>query len=304
MSNTGGGGCIINIVETIIYFFVFVLGGLVGSFLNVITLRYGGERGVVYERSSCPSCKKILGPMELIPVFSFVLQKGRCRSCRAKISWQYPIVEILTGLVFISVFLKLMPDLTLFFSDFSGIIASIDTLLFYWVIFSILIAISIYDFHHKIIPDEFVFTFIAFSFFGIFLFHPGLSQMFQALIAGPLIASPFLLIWFFSGGRAMGFGDVKLAFGIGFFLGLVSAIYALVWAFWIGGAFSITILILKKIFSAKRSLKSKLFSSFKGITIKSEIPFGPFLVLGTFIAFLFEWDFMGLDFIFSIFFNS
>lgn len=289
-------------MNLVVYIPIFILGTLVGSFLNVVTLRYGTDRGVVRERSSCPSCKKNLSPFELVPILSFVFQKGKCRKCKAKISWQYPLVEFLTGLVFLLVFFNI------FFHQGNSLILSrnfldmgtIGELFFYWTIFSILIAISVYDFHHKIIPDEFVFSFIALSFLVGFLEF--LNSGFLAwLLAGPLIAAPFFIIWFISGGRWMGFGDVKLALGIGWFLGLVGGIYAILWSFWIGGAVAI-VLLLSKNFLSTLPFKGALFSELKGLTIKSEIPFGPFLVLGTMIYFFAKPDFLGLEMFFKLIF--
>jgi len=285
-------------VETVIYFFVFIFGAVVGSFLNVVVLRYNTGRSITIERSQCFSCGKTLKWFELIPIFSFIAQRGRCRSCGSKISFQYITVEILTGLVFLLIF-NYQFSIT---NEFSNLL--IFNILYLWTIFSILIAISVYDLRHKIIPDALVFLFVGFSFLkGLFDFldfgNWDLSGIWNLefgiwLAAGPLIALPFFLLWFFSRGRWMGFGDVKLALGIGWFLGLALGTYALLWSFWIGGAFSLGALLLKYILSSLEG-KSSLFLRLKGLTIKSEIPFGPFLVLGTAVAFLLEWDFLFLN---------
>src|SRR3989338_4512275 len=114
---------------------IFILGLIIGSFLNVVILRCGTGKSILKGSSRCPNCEKKLSWRELIPVLSFIIQKGRCRTCQSKISWQYPIVELLTGIIFALVFLKiwnlefvwkleivnLMPDYLLLF----GII-------FYW----------------------------------------------------------------------------------------------------------------------------------------------------------------------------
>ena len=83
---------------------VVVFGLLVGSFLNVIICRFGKKDSILYDRSKCPSCEKALTWYDLVPVFSFLLLKGRCRYCNEKINWQYPIVEISTGLLFLLAF--------------------------------------------------------------------------------------------------------------------------------------------------------------------------------------------------------
>ncbi len=277
----------------IIYLSVFILGTLIGSFLNVLSLRWGTNLSIVTKRSHCPQCKKTLTSSELIPIFSFLWQRGRCVSCRARISFQYPLIETLTGLVFLLIFNFQFS----IFNEFS--ISLIFNLLYFWTIFSILIAIAIYDFHHKIIPDPWVFAFIGLSFLGIFIFH--ISSFMFYVVAGPIIALFFFLIWFLSKGRAMGFGDVKLALGIGWFLGLIGGIYATLWAFWIGGTVAIFLLILKNFLSTLPQ-KGALFLGLKGLTIKSEIPFGPFLVLGVAVAFFLEWDFIGLKLVFELIF--
>lgn len=279
-------------MEPIFYFLVFVFGAIVGSFLNVVVFRYNTGVSIVNSRSACMSCNKTLKWFELIPIFSFVIQKGRCRNCQTKISFQYIFVEIVTGFVFLLIFIKLVPDFSLIYSNSLFILCS---LLFYFSVFSILIAISVYDLRHKIIPDALVYIFIALSFLKPFI----ISTQFSIwhFLSGFLIALPFFLLWIVSRGKWMGFGDVKLSLGIGFFLGILGGVYALIWAFWIGGAFSLILLTLKK-FATKGSL---LFLPLKGLTIKSEIPFGPFLVLGTLISFLFEWDFVGLKSLFNLF---
>src|SRR4030043_497211 len=84
-----------------IYIFFFILGTLVGSFLNVVVIRLKKNESILKTRSHCPYCKKKLKWFELIPIISFFIQKGRCRKCKKKISWQYPLVEFFTGLIFI-----------------------------------------------------------------------------------------------------------------------------------------------------------------------------------------------------------
>lgn len=278
-------------MELLIYFFVFILGTLIGSFLNVLVLRYGTGRSIVNERSGCFSCGKTLSWFELIPILSFLIQKGRCKNCCSRISMQYITVEILTGLIFLLIFNFQFSIFNQFSKEF------ILHTLYFWVIFSLLIALSVYDLRHKIIPDGLVFLFIGFSFFGNLLL--GILSFKSLLLGGIFICLPLFLLWFISKGLWMGFGDVKLALGIGFFLGLENGIYALVWSFWIGGFFSVILLSLTKI-SQNLVNRGKLSLISKRFTIKSEIPFGPFLVLGIFTAFFIKWDFLNLELIFNL----
>ena len=129
-------------MDSITQLLLFAFGTFVGSFINVLGVRYSeknGFRSAVHGRSKCSSCKKTLKWYELVPILSFIVLGGKCRGCKAKISWQYPIVEILTGLVFLLVPLQLG----------QGIPALI------WVLaFLTFILISIIDLRLKIIPDK------------------------------------------------------------------------------------------------------------------------------------------------------
>ena len=111
--------------------FIFILGAIVGSFLNVVILRLGTGAGFG-GRSFCFSCREKLKWFELIPIFSFFFQRGHCRKCHSRISWQYPLVEILTGVIFLLTYYQL---LTINYS-----------LIYYWLIFSLLLVIAVYDF--------------------------------------------------------------------------------------------------------------------------------------------------------------
>lgn len=244
----------------------FILGIIIGSFLNVVILRHNSGK-TVGGRSMCFSCGKTLHAHELVPVFSYIIQRGRCSVCKSKISIQYPLVECLTGIVF--ALTAVMYSHLFFLSPFSfGV-----KFLYIGYLFSLLIVIAVYDARHKIIPNEFVYLFTIMSFVLMFfetgsVFSLHVPTLWQFL-AGPLLALPFAAMWYFSGGRWMGFGDAKLALGMGFLLGLERGVSALLIAFWSGAIIGIILLILKRC----------------GFTMKSEIPFAPFLVLGTLIAF-------------------
>ncbi|MCR4330335.1 MAG: prepilin peptidase, partial [Patescibacteria group bacterium] len=224
---------------------------------------------------------------ELIPVVSFLMQKGKCASCGSNISLQYLATELFTGALFLFVFYTQYPIL--------NVVSAIDTV-FYLIVVSLLVVITVYDWKHKIIPDALVYTFAALS-FAAFLFHAGIptGRMLSApyvlnIFAGPIMASPFAFMWVVSRGRWMGLGDAKLALGIGWFLGLYSAISAITLAIWIGALFGIAMVLLSRV--------ERLFFNGKTFTMKSEIPFGPFLVLGTLLVFFFHIDVLGLSNIF------
>ncbi len=268
-----------------IYLFIFLIGLVIGSFLNVVIFRY--DNNLTWKsltgRSSCMTCKKKLSWYELVPVFSFLAQKGKCRGCGEKISWQYPIVEILTGLVFLMIFYSATRGLPFLLGDLQSY--QIFSLIYLWVVFSVLIVITVYDIKHKIIPDSLSFLFAGLAFVSLFLSGLG-SLNWTDLLAGPILATPFAFIWLISRGRWIGFGDAKLALGIGWFMGLIDGISSIVLAFWIGSVFGVFLILLSK-------LQTLFFKDVK-FTIKSEIPFAPFLILGMVLIFTFHWDVLSL----------
>ena len=138
---------------SIIYWtFFFLLGLIIGSFLNSIVYRLEKKESIVIKRSYCPFCKKVLSWFELIPLMSFIFQKGRCRNCNKKISYQYPLVELATGILFLLIFN---------FSAQGGSAAGwqflISTVFLIFVV-SCLIVIFIYDLKHYIIPNQVVYS--------------------------------------------------------------------------------------------------------------------------------------------------
>jgi len=251
------------------FIYVFTLGLFWGSFLNVVAVRYNTGTSFLKGRSFCFVCGKTLHWYELIPVLSFLAQKGKCRKCKSKISIQYMLAELLTGIIFLLIFLKALPLFT--------------TLLFA-AIWSALIVITIYDARHKIIPDGVVYAFIGLSAVSLVAtWISGTVINIWDILAGPLLALPFAGMWYLSKGTWMGFGDAKLALGIGWFLGLSGGAAAVMLAFWSGAIVGLVLMGISRI--------SSLVKRSKRFTMKSEIPFGPFLVLGTAIAFFGNVDF-------------
>ncbi len=241
-----------------------------GSFLNVVALRYNTGRSIARGRSQCFTCGTPLNWRQLIPIFSFFAQRGVCGKCGSKISWQYPIIEALTGSLFLFVFLFLGGSGAIFGGQFSNLF--FGRLVYYWAIFSLLIVIALYDFKHQIIPDMLVYSFAFLSLLAIFFEHGQLwSGLAGRLLSGIAFFSFFALIWFLSNGKGMGFGDAKLALGIGFLLGPLKGLIAILVGFWSGAIVGILLLILAK----------------KRYNMKSKVAFGPFLIFGVMIAFWF-----------------
>ena len=231
----------------------FVFGLVFGSFLNVVVYRLKTRQNIYFGGSFCPECKTQLKWYDLIPLLSFIYLRGRCRYCRKKISWQYPIVEILSGLIWVLVFYKFaLPAEAL-------AKAGVLNIIYYIFILSIFLVIAVYDFKWRIIPDKIVYPAIAVA----LVYNFNISSLITAAVAFLF----FFLIYFFSKGKAMGLGDAKLAFLIGLFLSFPLAIVAFILAFIIGAVFGIILIGL-----GKKSLKSR-------------IAFGPFLVLGATISF-------------------
>lgn len=237
------------------YVLIFILGLIVGSFSNVCIYRIPRNESIVYPASHCLKCRSNISPKDNIPLLSFILLKGRCRNCKSKISIQYPIVELLTGLIYLIIYLTY------------GL--SVQTLI-YIFLSSSLIIIAFIDLNEQIVPDEISLPGIVIG-FVISFFVPYISFINSAL--GVFIGGGIILIIGMGGSvifkkEAMGGGDVKLAAMIGAFLGWRYIIISLFLGFFLGALAGI-FLILSKI---KRR--------------EDVVPFGPFIVLGSLITLL------------------
>ncbi|PCI29725.1 hypothetical protein COB55_01455 [Candidatus Wolfebacteria bacterium] len=255
---------------------VFVLGLLVGSFLNVVILRYNTGHSISHGRSECLSCATLLKWYELFPIVSFIVLRGRCRTCKVNLRIQYPLTEIATGILFYVIATNIF---ALPITIATAVIISV----FYAIIVSILVVIFVYDLYHKIIPNGLVYAFIFLSFAQLFFSLSGTGLTFAipnliSLLAGPAIFLPFFLLWFVSRGTWMGFGDAKLAIGIGWMLGVSLGFSAIILAFWVGAAVSLVLLAVQRLFGNRT------------LTFKSEIPFAPFLIIGFLVVLLCRWD--------------
>lgn len=236
-------------------FFLFILGLAVGSFLNVCADRLSHEKSIL-GRSSCDYCKKKLAPIDLIPVLSFLLQKGRCRYCKKKLSFYYPLVEIVTGLTYVFLFFSVKQPV-------------VETVL-YFGLFSVLIAVFFSDLKYQIIPDELQIALFLFALAIFLVRNAGVVFLGFQTLQGLVVAAPMYLLYRLTKRKGMGFADVKLAFTMGFFLGWLWGFVALYLGFVFGAVIGITLLI-----SRQKKWKSK-------------IAFGPFLVLGTAAVILFS----------------
>lgn len=267
-------------MNILIFIFIFLFGAIIGSFLNVVIFRFNTGKNMVTGRSICMTCSHTLRWYELIPIFSYLFQLGKCRSCAERISHQYPLVEFMTGIIFVLIIYHFIP--ILFFSSLSYLFL----IIFFLFLFSLLIVIAVYDFRHKIIPDALVYTFSFIGFLSIFINSTSFGPLFilpsfSSIIAGPLLALPFALLWLLSRGKWMGLGDAKLMLGLGWMLGLYLGFSVVILSFWIGAIVSLTVM-----FSSRYLFNNKIGK----MNMKTEIPFAPFLIVSTFIVFLFNLD--------------
>lgn len=236
------------------YIILAILGMVIGSFLNVCICRIPNEESISYPPSHCTNCNHRLMPLDLIPVFSFIFLGGKCRYCKEKISFQYPIVEILNCILYIMIFLKY------------GI--SVNAL-GYCLLTSILIVISFIDYKTQYIyRSTTIFGAICGFLFLVIQFIVYKNNAFDYIaggIIGFLIIKIIVVIT-----KGMGDGDAEIAAICGLFLGVKGILIGLFLGIIIGGIIGIIIIILK--------LKK----------LKDKIAFGPFIAIGTFISIMWE----------------
>ena len=278
----------------------FILGLIIGSFLNVVIMR--SEAGMpLTGRSHCDSCGKTLTWRELVPLLSFAYQKGRCLHCGTVLSVQYPLVEFGTGMVFAAIAGQAFYD-----AFIRGDAALLLATCIFLMAAAAMIVIIVADFNYHIIPNGaalflFVLGIAATLVRNGIVCVPGNARFLtvtyrccdsSAAVAIPALCHPiwsgvlwdiaasagailfFFALWYFSKGAAMGFGDVKLIGATSLLLGFPLSVVACVFAFWLGGLAGIAMLIART----------------RGL--KSQIAFGPFIIAGTVLAFLFGNSFL------------
>jgi prepilin signal peptidase PulO-like enzyme (type II secretory pathway) len=279
---------------SVLWFFV---GTVLGSFLNVLALRYHPESSIFSKknsagRSHCLHCKKKLRVWELIPVFSFLYLRGKCATCGKKLTWQYPVIEFLSGFLVafswyhISDWFRISIEtgilgLAPWWFYVLGIILILEILT--------LLLIAVIDFHHYLIPNELVVFLSVLGLGGLFTLYFGNIPNFTSSWAGNYemvfapfknlfidrvfavlaLGVPFFLLSLFTNGRGMGWGDFKLSLALGLMLGFVAGTLSIILAFAIGGIFGLLVLL------------------FKFRKIGQILPFAPFLVLGCLLAIFF-----------------
>ena len=252
----------------LLYGLVCILGLLFGSFINVCIFRIPEGKSIIIPLSACTKCGNGLKPLDLIPVFSFIFLKGRCRYCNAQISARYPLVELLTAAVFLILYAKF--EFTIAFFAFAFLMV-------------ILITVAFIDIDHKIIPNGLVITGLAggIALFAYNIYYPvtnvfGDEKWFTPILgmlsgSGILFLVAVIGLIIYRTDNAMGMGDVKLSAPIGLFLGWKLCLIALFLSIMIAGIISLLLMIMR--------VKKR----------RDTIPFGPFIVLGTFITIIWGW---------------
>jgi prepilin signal peptidase PulO-like enzyme (type II secretory pathway) len=236
---------------------IALVGIVIGSFLNVLIDRLPEGSSIVSPPSHCPNCKKRIATYDLIPVFSYLLLRGRCRNCEERIPLRVLIVEILTGFLFWAVWMR-------FGQSWQAILALLYT--------AILITIAFIDLEHQRVLNVLIYPVIGLALLMIPIFH--LESWWTYLAGAALGFGVLFLIAFFAPG-AMGMGDVKLVIFLGLINGFPQIAVTLFLAFVLGGLVSGLLLALKK------------------LGRKDTVAFGPYLALGGWIVLLYGEQLLG-----------
>ena len=243
------------------------LGVILGSFLNALLFRFNTGRGMG-GRSRCMRCNHELGALDLVPLLSYLFLGGRCRYCSCAISWQYPLVEAVGGVLSVGVYVLYPTDALLY-----G---------FWLLVWMTLLFIVVYDARHMIIPWSSSLFLLFLSVLYLVAHYRG--DFFHIdVAAGVLLALPLFLLSLVSRGTWMGWADSLLELSLGSLLGLSAGGSALLFGVWSGAIIGITVVFLQRLTPTHGSQKST-----EGFTMRSEIPFGPYLALGAAIAFFFH----------------
>ena len=249
-----------------VIFIFFLLGLMVGSFLNVLVYRLRVAEDIFFDRSHCPHCKKMIEWYDNVPLLSFILLAAKCRNCRKKISWQYPLVELATGILFAAIGARYF---------IAQDAASWTTTLYFLGVAGFFMAIFVYDFLYMEIPEVLIWPAISWALaFNLLIdwneknFSSGLLSVhtYSGILAAMAAFAFFFLLSAVSREKWMGMGDSYLAVFLGLVLGWPQILLALFFSFLIGSICGIILM-------ASRRKK-----------MKSQLPFAPFMVSGAIIA--------------------
>ncbi len=255
-----------------IYLIVFIFGLLIGSFINCLVYRLHIKKSFIHGRSFCPHCKHQLAWYDNLPLISYIFLKGKCRYCKKTISIQYPLVEFITAILFLIIFIQQFNQLNYNLLAFDSL--GLLKLVSYFIFCTFLIIIFIYDFKYYLILDKVVFPAILISLllniiissqYQLFNFWSYLGNL---LLAALIIGGFFFLQFVISKGKWIGGGDIRLGILMGVILGWPNALLALILGYVIGSVIGIGLIV----FGNKK--------------FKSQVPLGTFLTVSTFISLL------------------
>ncbi|RME30541.1 prepilin peptidase [Candidatus Parcubacteria bacterium] len=263
------------------------IGAAVGSFVNVWVLRTR-EGESIKGRSRCPGCGTTLQWFELIPLLSFLFLRGRCRSCRGAISLQYPVVEALTALLFVVVFLHEGGDAAL------GDGGAMLQIVLGWLVASISVALALYDMRALEVPSRWLWYFlVASALWGLARAEPltfsGFWEVAQGVvISGFITGIPLAFLWLISRGGWLGEADVWVAIALGLVLGWEMGLSALLLAFWLGAGFVALWWALSCVVRAVP--RGWLLGKIPPLRRRTPVPFLPFLLAALWITYAFSWS--------------
>jgi len=236
----------------LIDFFYFLAGLIFGSFLNVLVYRIPKSISIIFPRSHCTSCKKNIPPYNNIPLVSFLMLKGKCKYCKNKISIQYPLIELITGLLFV----------------FSYNYFCFYEVYFFGIISSLLLCIAIIDFKHYIIPIKLFFTILFITLINAIFSQDLLHHVYGMLIGFSYLTFILILTWFIIKKQPMGFGDILLITTLGLWLGPLKILLTIFFSSLLG------------------ILYWGLISLKDGYNKNRKLPFGSFLTITSIIIYI------------------
>lgn len=238
--------------------FAGIMGAVVGSFLSAVALRLPRGEDIVWRRSHCPQCLHALGPRELVPLVSFLVQRGRCRHCGARLSRRYPFLEGMSAALFVLTLMVCGATTSLSCETFP--------LPVWWFFLSVLLLVAVIDYTHLLVPEGVVGGTFLIALLGRGIFAP--ATIMSALAAAALGGGLFWAIVKLSRERWMGMGDAYVGALLGIVLGWPVIVVALISASLLGGLWGVGLLLLKQ------------------KALGDEVPFVPFLAAGGVVAFL------------------
>lgn len=255
---------------TLFILFAFMFGAALGSFSHLVADRLH-IKTIWSGRSECMNCGKKLSWRELVPIFSFIKQKGKCTTCKCNLNQSYVWSEVVSGMLvaFLAYHVLVLGLSPLY---------SFAVFIFYSIVITLSMAIIVYDLRHTIVPFESVMILLVMGLVATLVRQQFNGFNIYDFFSGAIIASPFALLYMVSKGKWVGMGDVLVYAAFGFLLGLPLGISMFFYSVWLGAFVSVLLLILHR----------------RDFTLKSEIPFTPFIIIAAFLVMFANIDMLNL----------